>query len=191
VHHWLELQPPDHFLLIEPDEELRKILAAEIQQAVTLPIECCSLEDSHLTEALEGAIPTALPNKTTVVRRALAEGAELLTLRVNSVPTSLAEWLPAPSGALVGIASRWPGFLKMARTILTAVDFHADGLVFRDARKTNWQRGLKETAAVVCDTVTAACLPKKCRAVRFPLLSEASLDELRHYEEFTRRPLDP
>jgi GntR family transcriptional regulator len=190
LRHWLELQPPDHFLLIEPDEELRKILAAEIQQAVTLPVASCGMEDSNLAELLEGAIPVALPNKVTVVRRALAEGTELLMLRVSSVPASLAEWLPAPSGALIGIASRWPSFLKMARTILTAAGFHADGLVFRDARKPNWQRGLKETAAVVCDTVTAASLPKKCRSVRFPLLSEASLDELWRYEEFTRRPLD-
>ena len=26
LRQWLDLQPPDHFLLIEPDEELRKIL---------------------------------------------------------------------------------------------------------------------------------------------------------------------
>src|ERR1700729_4308579 len=35
LQQWLELQPPDHFLLIEPDEELRRILAAEIARAVT------------------------------------------------------------------------------------------------------------------------------------------------------------
>src|SRR5213079_2501818 len=29
LRQWLELQPPDHFLLIEPDAELRSILAAE------------------------------------------------------------------------------------------------------------------------------------------------------------------
>jgi hypothetical protein len=35
LRQWLELQPPDHFLLIEPDQELRRILAAEIARAVT------------------------------------------------------------------------------------------------------------------------------------------------------------
>src|SRR5882672_3388962 len=34
VRQWLDAQPPDHFLVIEPDEDLRKILAAEIQLAV-------------------------------------------------------------------------------------------------------------------------------------------------------------
>src|SRR5271156_5510667 len=39
LRQWLELQPPDHFLLIEPDEELRRILAAEIALAVTFPVK--------------------------------------------------------------------------------------------------------------------------------------------------------
>src|SRR3984885_726194 len=39
LRHWFELQPPDHFLLIETDEELRRILAVEMQQVVTLPVK--------------------------------------------------------------------------------------------------------------------------------------------------------
>ena len=33
LRQWLELQPPDHFLLIEPEEELRRIVAKEIGRA--------------------------------------------------------------------------------------------------------------------------------------------------------------
>jgi GntR family transcriptional regulator len=189
VRQYLELQPPDHFLLIEPDEELRRIIALEMQQAVSFPVQGCSLNDDHLLEAMEGAIAVALPSKAKTARQALLAGAELLTLQVRSVPSSLAEWLPAPSGALVGIASRWPDFLRLARTMLSAAGFPPDGLVFRDARTANWQRGLQQTAAVVCDCATAANLPKKTRAVVFSLLSESSLAELRRYEEFIRGPL--
>jgi hypothetical protein len=74
---------------------------------------------------------------------------------------------------------------------LTAAGFDADSLVFRDARKKNWQRGLKDTAAVVCDTVVAGELPKNSRAIPFSLLSEFSLAELRQYEEFIRHPPAP
>lgn len=35
---WLEIQPPDHFLLIEPDEDLRRILAAELEGEIALPV---------------------------------------------------------------------------------------------------------------------------------------------------------
>ena len=104
LRHWFELQPPDHFLLIEPDEELRRILALEMQRAVRLAVKSCGLRDSQLSEALEGAIPLTLAGKETIVRQELPEGAELLVLQVRSVPTSLAGWLPAPPGVLVGVA---------------------------------------------------------------------------------------
>jgi DNA-binding transcriptional regulator YhcF (GntR family) len=188
LRQWLELQPPDHFLLVEPDEELRRIVAAEIQQAVSLPVRSCGLQDC--TNALEGGIPVALPNRLAAVRQALPDGTELLTLHFRSVVSSLGEWLPAPSGALVAIASRWPDFLKLARTMLNAAGFHPDSLVTRDARKPNWQRGLKQTAAVVCDSVTAQELPAGCRAIPFSLLAGSSIDEPQRYVEFVSKPLE-
>jgi DNA-binding transcriptional regulator YhcF (GntR family) len=189
LRRWLEWQPPDRFLLLEQDEELRRILAAEVQAAVTLPVKSCGVDDPEFSKALDGAIPVTLPNSEKKVREALPEGAELFVLQLRSVPASLASYLPAPTGALVGIASRYEGFLKLARTFLLAAGFHADSLVLRDARKQNWQRGLKETAAVVCDSLTAANLPKKPRVLPFLLLSEASLEGLQRYEEFVRSPL--
>jgi GntR family transcriptional regulator len=191
LRHWFDMQPPDHFLLIEPDEELRRILVAEMQRAVSLPVKGCGLQGSQLSKELEGAIPVTLAGKAKMVRQELAEGAELLVLQVSSVPSSLAGWLPAPAGVLLGVASRWPGFLKMGRTILVAAGFHTDSLVFRDARKANWQRGLKEAVAIICDSVTASELPKTIRAVQFPLIAEGTLAELRRYEEFIRNPLVP
>jgi hypothetical protein len=91
---------------------------------------------------------------------------------------------------LVGIASRWPDFLKLARTILIAAGLHPDSLVLRDARKPNWHRGLSQTAAVVCDSVIVTELPKGCRPILFSLLSESSIAELRRYQEFITLPLD-
>jgi DNA-binding transcriptional regulator YhcF (GntR family) len=143
LRHWLDLQPPDHFFLIEPDEELRKIVAMEMQQAVTLPVKSSDLPTGSVSDAAQGAIFVALPSKAEIVRQALPVGAELLTLQVRSVPTSLAGWLPAPSNALVGIASRWDNFVKLARTLLIASGFHPDTLIFRDAKKTKWQKRLR------------------------------------------------
>jgi DNA-binding transcriptional regulator YhcF (GntR family) len=188
LRQWLELQPPDHFLLIEPDSELRPILAAEIARTVKFPVQSCGIEDCP--KSPEGGIPVALPNRVALVRPLLPAGTELLTLQVRSVPSSLAGYLPAPAGTLIGIASRWTEFLKLSRAFLIAVGFDPDCLVFRDAREVNWQRGLKETAAVVCDVLTAAELPTGCRPLPFLFVSESSLEELRRYEEFIRQPLE-
>jgi len=187
LREWLELQPPDHFLLVEPDEELRRILAAEIARAVKFPVQSCGIEDCPKTP--EGGIPVTLPNRVAAVKELLPAGTELLTLQLRSVPASLTGYLPAPAGLLVGVASRWPEFLKVARAVLNAAGFHPDSLVFRDAREANWQRGLKQTAAVVCDSLTAAELPAGCRAIPFPLLSETSIEELRRYEDFLSQPI--
>jgi GntR family transcriptional regulator len=188
LRRWLDLQPPDHFLLIEPDEELRRILAAEIARATNFSVHSCGVDDCPKTP--EGGIPVMLPNREAAARKLLPPETELLTLQVSSVPTSLLTYLPAPAGALVGVASRWPEFLKVARAMLNAAGFHPDSLVFRDAREPDWHRGLKQTVAVVCDSLTANDLPAGCRAIPFSLLSESSIAELRHYEEFIQQPME-
>jgi len=188
LRQWLALQPPNHFLLIDPDEELRRILAAEIQQTVTLPAKACGFEEC--TNSLDGAIPVALGNREKKVRQLLPAGMDLVLLQIQSVPSSLADWLPAPSGKLVGVVSRWPDFLKIARAILGAAAFHPDSLVFRDAREPDWRRGLKQTAAVVCDSLIVRDLPAGCKAIPFQLLSEGSIAELRRQETFIGLPTD-
>jgi DNA-binding transcriptional regulator YhcF (GntR family) len=187
MRHWLELQPPDHFLLIEPNEDLREIVVMEIQQAVSFPVRSCGLDEcSH---SMEGAIPVVLSNRAKTVQE-LLPNSELLVLQFRSVPTSLAAWLPAPSSALVGIASCWPDFVKLARTMLIAAGFHPDVLLLCDARKTGWQRGLKQAAAVICDSLTATRLKDMPRIISFPLLSETALAELQRHQEFIQTPLN-
>jgi GntR family transcriptional regulator len=184
----LDQPPPDHFLVIEPDEELRKIVVAELQEKLDFPVKSAGLETCKSPAALENAIPVVLQSKAKIVAEALRPRTELLTLKAGSVPDSLAEWLPAPKDALVAVASHWPGFLKLGRTMLLASGFHPNTLVFRDAGKKNWQRGLGEMAAVVSDCVTAAdlrsCSCKTRRVVIFSLLSEDSIRELQDYVRF-------
>ncbi len=172
---FLKSQPPERFVLFEPDVELRRIVAAEIREAVGVPVEGRALADGQLARAVSAAVPLALPSQLNRVQRALPPGVEPIALAVRSVPSSLAKWLPAPANALVGVASRWPRFLSLARVVLVAGGFHPNQLLFRDARKRNWRRGLGETAAVVCDCVTAEELPKTTRPVifhvtRFPVV---------------------
>ena len=180
---WLEVQPPNHFLLLETNDDLRAIVAAEMRRALSLPVESCAPQDRRLPDLLQGAVPVALPNRVEALDKLLPPGAEILALRVSSVPTSLTPYLPLPTSILIGVASRSSDFLKLARTLLVAAGLESDALVFRDARKPNWRKGLDQTTAVICDSLTTSDLPKGCRAIPFRLLSESCLSELREYEK--------
>src|SRR5262245_5337078 len=45
VRHWLRLQPPDHFLVLDPDPLFRDILVAEIKEATGFRVAGASLKD--------------------------------------------------------------------------------------------------------------------------------------------------
>jgi GntR family transcriptional regulator len=187
LRQWLDLQPPDHILLIEPDAKLADIVATEIQRAVSFPVHTC--KPAACKNMTQGAIPVSLSISAKLVRASLPANSEILTLSLRSAGQSLARYLPASNRALIGIASGWAPFLKNARTMLIAAGFQPDCLVLRETTRAGWRRGLKETAAVVCDSLTAETLNGVSRVLTFPLLSESSLQELRQHEQFVRAPL--
>src|SRR5215469_11778717 len=191
LRHWLEMQPPDHYLLMEKDDALARIIREEIRQVVNLPVTACAYDNISVDKLLVGSIPVALAMSAPAVRETLAADAELLVLQLRSAGNSLAAYLPARSGSLIGVASGWPTFLKTARTLLIAAGFEPACLVLRDTSQANWQRGLKQCAVVISDTLTGQRLDGTCRVITFPLLADSSLKELREYQRFIQDPLGP
>jgi GntR family transcriptional regulator len=182
VAHWLASPPPDHFLLIDPDPELRRILLTEIRATTTFPIHEASLQ--QITPALlAGAIPLCRPSKTKLVRDILPPGIELITLQITSAPAWLTPLLPSATNQLIAVVSHWPDFLTLARTMFAAAGVPAEALIFCDASKPHWQRGLDQVAAILCDAFTASLpqLPHKPRRIVFPLLSDTAREMLSHY----------
>lgn len=184
---WLAAPPPDHFLLIDPDPELRQILLAEIHQITSFSCIGAPMDACTSPEALTAAIPICRPSKSKAIRTALPSGIELITLQIRSANTWLTPWLPTfsqgKSGQLTGIVSHWPEFLEIARTMLVAAGVNPDSLIFRDARQPRWSRGLDQTTAILCDAYTAslATLPRKPRTIVFPLLADSARVELMRY----------
>ncbi|HEY0796378.1 MAG TPA: hypothetical protein VGD64_11410, partial [Acidisarcina sp.] len=228
-----------HFLLIEPDAALRRIVIEEMRQVLTLPINvaevvfprvgelpsrphegtfagspedtvvaarsgvsnsgsggnsgtgCTSATD--LAGLAEGAIAVVLPSKAEMVRQLLRPETDLVVLQIQSIRSSLAEYLPARVDTLIAVASGWADFLTLAHTMLIAAGFDADSIVLRDRSEAGWRNGLDEVAAVICDSVTARELAagrrglanekKRPAVIAFRLLAESSLEELRRCEE--------
>jgi DNA-binding transcriptional regulator YhcF (GntR family) len=187
IRRWLALEPPARWLVIEPDPELRRIVICEMEQAVTLPVVGCGFEECSTPAMLEGSMPATLPSKVLAVRKLLPAGTELVTLQVHPVAPELQAYLqrymPEHSTDLLGIASRWGDFQRIAQTMLVAAGFAPESLLVRDATKPGWKRGLDTTTAVLCDAATQNDLPAGTRAIVFRLFDEASLSDLRNREE--------
>jgi GntR family transcriptional regulator len=181
----LELQPPDHFLVIESDEELRQILIAEIREATGFRVLGAGLEACDNPAMLAGAATVALYGKEgEAIRATLPPDSTCLLLHSRSVPASMQGREFPPPNTLVAVVSIWPEFLRWARTMLVAAGIDPEILDFRDAREPGWQRGLRSSAFVITDALTEAHLPEGCEDVRvFRVIADSSLNELRSFVE--------
>lgn len=181
LKHLLEIQPPDHFLLIEPDEELRRILAAEIEEATGARVHQAGLQELESASDLTGAAPLALYWQAEKVREVLPPDATCLLLHSRSIPESLqGEQRPA-TDELVVVASRWPEFLHWARIVLVAAGIDPAALVFRDARTRDWKKGLRAGTFLITDALTARQLPQGSQPRVFRIIADSSLEELRNF----------
>jgi GntR family transcriptional regulator len=180
----LDVQPPDHFLVIESDKELRQILVAEIKEATGFRVTGAGLEACASPVMLAGAAPVALYGKEgEAIRATLPAGSPCLLLHSRSVPASMQGREFPPPDTLVAVVSIWPEFLRWSRTMLVAAGIDPEILDFRDARERGWQRGLPSSAFVITDALTATRLPAGCDVRIFRVIADSSLDELRNFIE--------
>jgi GntR family transcriptional regulator len=183
LKHWLALEPPDHFLVVEPDEGLREILMAEIGEATSFRVRGVGYEECGEGARLAGAAIVALYSKAEEVRRALPQSASPIFLHTRSIPESLAGERQPQRDALVSVVSRWPMFLEWAHVFLVAAGVDADSLDLRDARAEGWERGLRSSAYVITDTLTAQALPRDVPVRVYGVVADSSLAELRSFVE--------
>jgi GntR family transcriptional regulator len=183
---WLALAPPARWLVIEPDPELRRIIILEMEQELALPVVGCAPEELAAPARLDGVLPAVLPSKAAAVRSLLPAGIELTVLKVQPVSpelqTHLQRYLPEHAKDLIGIASRWSEFQRIARTLLIAVGLAPESLLVADATRPGWKRGLEAASGVICDSVTAAELPAAFFPIVFRLLGQDSFAHLRTIE---------
>jgi GntR family transcriptional regulator len=169
---WVAAPAPDHWLLIDPDPELRQILVTELRAVTQREVRDCSIEDCKAKSSAR-AIVCCRPSQEGAVRAAVPAGMELVVLPITSANQWLLPWMPAPKGLLVAVVSHWPEFLDKARTMLSAAGMPAEALMFCDAGKLQWKRGVANASGVLCDAYTASILklPKGPQIVVFPLLA--------------------
>ncbi len=178
---WLELQPPDHLLLIDPDPLFREILKAEIQESCRFPIKEISLEEFRRASSPTHAIPVCIYGLAEEVRAVLPLDTHLILLHTRRVADEVNKLKQLMPGTFLTVISHWPNFLQWARMMLAACRLPSELLSYRDARDKGWQAGLGRQSFVVTDLVTAPQIPPQCPTLVFRILSEESLLSLQQY----------
>jgi DNA-binding transcriptional regulator YhcF (GntR family) len=183
---WLDLQPPDHLLLIDPNQELRQILKAEIQTSCCFPVRDKSLQELKQFTLSTGAVPLCLYGLAEEVRACIPNDTNLLLLHTQPLADEMKKIKGLKPGTFLTVVSHWSGFLEWARKLIAASQVPSELLSFRDARIKGWQAGLNANSCILTDLLTAPLIPVKCHTLIFKLISESSLQNvIRYVEEFS------
>jgi GntR family transcriptional regulator len=187
VKQLIEVQPPDHFLLIETEEGLRNILVAEIKQATGFRVIGSGL--AECADNLAGAAPVALYSLAKEVKLALPSDAACLFLHMRSVPNELQGMERPAREDLITVVSNWKGLFQWSRTILVAAGIDPEAICFRDLKRRDWQEGLAGSWLVITDALMAERLPANCHTRVFRIIADSSLEELKSLRDFFTKPL--
>ena len=188
IRHWMRLQLPDHFLVIEPNPEFRSVLMAEIKAATGFRVEGAGIDDCSNHGILIGAVPVALYGQAEAVTSALPPKMSCLLIRTRSVPETLKDEKRPTDNDLITVVSHWPDFLHFAHSVLAAVNIDPDSLSFRNTSEKGWERGLRASSFVITDAATASQVAPGIRVRVFRIIADSSLAELRNYVEKFLRP---
>lgn len=181
VKHWMTLQPPDRFLVIEPDAEMRKILITEIREATGFRVEGVGLEETLSAKKLTGAACVALYDEAEIVPSVLPPNTNVLFLRLRSITESIqGKQKPVPD-ELIAVVSHCTEFLKMSQMVLVAAGIEPEALSLYDARESGWQKGLRSCLFVITDAVTSKLMQDGLDVREFRIIADSSIEELRAF----------
>ncbi len=178
---WLTFQPPDHFLVIEPNIHLQNILIKEIEEATRFRCFGAGYEECARLDVLTGSIPVAIYGRADIIQGFLPQEATCIFLKSRSVQDEIQQLKALPSTLTIAVISSWAEFVKWAHATLVAAAIDPARLSFRNASEPGWEKGLTPDTFVITDMVQHDKLPHHCRRVAFRLIAQSSLEELRSF----------
>lgn len=175
----LTAKPPTHFVVVESEPNLRKILIEEISNVVNRQVEGVPRENLAERRTGNDAEVWLMFDNQTISQTTLPPNVTCVFLQANSVPDSMTGKQPPSETDLIAIVSGWEKFLTLAKMFLLAVRIAPETLVLRSTNESNWKNGLQTASMIICDSSSAKEFPDDERVRIFRLIADASLEKLR------------
>jgi DNA-binding transcriptional regulator YhcF (GntR family) len=163
---------PSSLLVVHPDTNLARILAAELREALGCPISHASIDgaDPMLTGH---ALVLTTTSAIAALSKTYSGPHQLIPLKpVEEVIRGFAR---PTSPQLIAIVSRSETVRKWAALLLPALGLPDSDLIQRNPEEPNWKDGLAACDLVACDLLSAQELPKQIRPLVLRLVSDSFL----------------
>jgi GntR family transcriptional regulator len=164
--------------LVEPDPDLREILAFELVQE-GFRVSSMSLEEFQASEVTEHGVLAAFFDEKPKLDPIIGDGAKCVYLNGRSVSGSITGHDKPGENDIVAVVSAWHGFLSLSRIILLAAGIQPGNLIIRSTKDEGFDEISASSSLLVCDSVTAQGFSRHPGLRVFPVISDESIEELR------------
>ena len=170
-------EPPDHILVVDQEPGLRRLLQAEIHQALGWPVECCAREDvGHAPGLAIGAILVVPQYGMEDVRPIAPKDRLTVAIAFSSADEHVERIRRLEQPSVIGVVSVSSNFLKTARSLLAPALERRHSLC-EFLLPLEDPSALSGLDVVFCDSIALAEV-KNPKAVHYRLVAPASLEYL-------------
>jgi len=171
-----QAEPPHDIVVVHPDIELARILAAEIGHAAAGAVRTATPQDAAQPEF---ALCTVLTTVSASAAVAQVRQDPHTVIPLKTIEQVLAGVRLPRTPFLIGVVSRSETVLKWASLLIAALGGSGNDVIVRNPELPKWREGLTACDLVVADVLAAAELSKQIRPIVLRLVPEAFLNEVR------------
>ena len=168
---------PRNFLVVHPDEELARVLAAEIEEAVGGPVTSADFDHASKLLSSDTCVLVTAACATQAVKQ--LQPTHCRVIRLRSMEEAIAGQHPPTSGLLIAVVSRSRSILQWSATLLASLGFPGMDILERNPQDPGWQEGLTACDIVAADIKSAPELPENIQPAIFRIIEDDFLTELR------------
>ncbi len=174
------------FVVVDPDQDLARILAAEISEGLGYAVRWTSFE--HASEQIrEQSSVLALPSNMPRALKEFGGARERLMIVVRSLDDLLVGYQRPTANALIGLVSRSESIRRWSATLLSALGFPPDAVLLRSPDEPQWKRGLAACRLVAADVESFPELPHGVNGRLMKIVSEDFVKELANQGSTSKR----